>query len=337
MGYMNKLSGRIKQFSILGILVWVLAFSAVQVHGQSSSSNSFGDSYRVSPLRTEITVSQGQSTKVPVYIQNLTPSRVTLRVIRNDFVASDKEDGVPNIILDDTKFAPYHSLKKFMLTPDTITLGPNERGLVNVNVAVPSSAQSGGYYGAIRFAPNGSTNTKNIGVQGSVTSLIILTVPGNLIENLTLKSFDVTQHGKPVSRLGSRDDVSTILRLENKGNIQLAPFGDVFVQKGKKVLYSAKVNDTNPKNLILPGSVRRWDLPLQKLGNFGKYKVSAVVGYGGSGQTITVEKTIWIIPSTVIFGILFAIALLAVLIFLVVRALHSYKKRILRNARRGRY
>lgn len=316
--------------------VIVLATVGPGTFAQSRSQNA-GDAFRVSPLRSEITVSPGQSSKVNVNIQNVTPSKATLRVIKNDFVASDKEDGAPRIILDENESAPSHGLKKFMSAQDTVTLGPNEQKTVPVTISIPVGTLSGGYYGAIRFAPVNTEGQRNVSVQGSITSLVLVTVPGNLVENLTVKSFDVTQHNKPTARLSSNKDVKAVIRLDNRGNVQLAPFGDVYVQKGKKVLSSTKINDKEPKSLVLPESTRKWEIPLDKLGGFGKYKVTAVIGYGGSGQTLTVEKTIWVVPAAYIIGFIILLLALIALVLAAVGGLRSYKRRILRQARRGRY
>ena len=259
---------------------------------------------------------------------------MTLKAINNDFVAGSKENGIPDIILDENEYAPTHSLKRFMAPLPNVTVAPGERKAVEVVVNVPRTAQAGGYFGAIRFAPALADGSNSVNVSGSVASLVLLTVPGNLIENLTIKQFAVEQKNKVAARFSSSKNLDVLLRLENKGNVQVAPFGDIFVQKGKKVVYTAKINDTDPKGLVLPDSVRKWQIPLKNIGSFGKYKVTAVVSYGSSNQTMTVEQTIWIIPTIYIIGGIVAILLILLVIFLIFTSLRAYKRRILRGARR---
>ncbi len=315
----------------------VVAQSGGRVTDNGSTANSEqagGDNLRISPLRSELSIKPGETGKVTVYLQNLTTQTVNFKAINNDFIAGSKEDGMPDIILDENEYAPIHSLKRFMQPIENMQLAPGERKAVDVVINVPQNAQAGGYFGAIRFAPALADGSSSVSVSGSVTSLILMTVPGNLVENLSVKQFGVQQNGKTATRFSNSKDIKALIRLENKGNVHVAPFGEVFVEKGKKVIYSAKINDTTPKGLILPDSVRKWEVPLKDIGSFGKYKVTAVVSYGGSNQTMTMEQTIWIIPAAFIIGAIVILLAIIVIVFLIVKSLKAYKQRILRGARR---
>jgi len=302
--------------------------------GGGSSETTGDSSLRVSPVKSELSAKPGESKKVTIYVQNVSPNTVTLKPVSNDFIADNSENGSPSIIFDDNEYAPTHSLKRFMQPLPNITVGPNERKSVEVTINIPHNAQAGGYYGAVRFAPVLPDGTTSVSVEGSVASLILLRVEGNIVENLTLKQFAVLQKGKEVNRLSSPKDVEVLVRLENKGNVHVAPFGEVFVQKGDKIIHKAKFNDTKPAGTILPDSVRKWTVPADKLGSFGKYKITAVIGYGTSNKTINVEKTIWVIPSIMIFAAIVGVIILIAIIVAIVMALRAYKRRILRSARR---
>lgn len=334
------ISWLIVSFGITALLVVITPVVFAQSGGNVSSdggtsASKTGDSLKISPLRNDVTIRPGETGKVTVYIQNLNPVPVTLKPINNDFIAGSKEDGTPSIILEENEFAPTHSLKKFMLPLDNVTVGPGERKALDVTIQVPANAQAGGYYGAVRFAPALPDGSESVNVSGSVASLVVLTVPGDIVENLTLKEFSITQKGKNVGRfVNSPDDLKAVVRLENKGNIHVAPFGDVFVQKDTKVLSKTTINDITPKGLVLPDSVRQWELPLSDVGNFGKYTVSATVGYGTSGETLNLEKTLWVIPAIYIFGAIIALIVLLAVIIAIVLALKAYKRRILRRSRR---
>lgn len=293
-----------------------------------------GDSLRIAPLRSDVVARPGETVKTTVYVQNLTPAPVTLKAINNDFVAGSKEDGSPSIILDENEYAPTHSLKRFMQPIANLTVKAGERKAVEVTIKVPAGAQAGGYFGALRFAPTLADGSGSVNVSGSVASLILLTVPGNITENLTVKEFGISQKGKLGSRFTTPDDLKAMIRLENKGNIQVAPFGDISVLKGDKVVSSAKLNDISPKGLVLPDSIRKWEVPLNGLGTFGKYKVVATIGYGTNGETMTIEKSLWIIPTSFIIAAIIALIVIIVLIAGVVVSLKAYKRKILRSARR---
>lgn len=311
----------------------VFAQSGGTVTSGGATSGQSGDSLKISPLRTDRVIKPGNSDTVKVYVQNLTRSEITLKAINNDFVAGSREDGIPDIILDENEFAPTHSLKRFMEPVSDITLGPGERKTVDVVISVPQTAKAGGYFGAIRFAGTGGS-ADQVSVSGSIASIILVTVPGNVIESLQIKQFAVEQKGNIASRFSSSKDLNVRLRLENKGNVQVAPVGEVFVEKNGKIIHKAKINDITPAGVVLPDSVRKWDVPLNNIGSFGKYKVTAVVSYGGSNQTMTTEQTIWILPTLLVVGVIVAILAIIAIIVAIVASLKAYKRKILRGARR---
>jgi len=331
-----------RNYLLVAVSVLVLAGgqlgTTVFAASTSSDSNSItnsANSLKISPLRTDIVVEAGESATVEVFITNMTGGAVTLKAISNDFVAGD-EKGTPSIILDENSYAPSHSLKRFMRPVDNIALGPGESRKVEVQIDVPADAQAGGYYGVIRFAP-ASTAGQPVDLATSVASLILLRVPGPVIEDLTLTNFEVRQNGGTASNFRTPDNLELLLRFQNKGNVHAAPFGQIIVKKGKEVVYDYKFNQEDPKGEVLPDSARRWQVPLENLGKFGKYKVIGTFGYGTQGKTINVEKTVWIIPTFYILAAVGGVILLVALIVGIWLFLRSYKRRILRSSSRRRY
>jgi hypothetical protein len=309
------------------------AYAATSTKPATSSVNSNSNTLKVSPLRSDITLKAGTSGKVTTLITNLTSSSVQLKPIENDFVAGD-EKGTPALILDENSYAPSHSLKRFMTPLSNITVAAGATQSVDVNIVVPKSAQAGGYYGAIRFAPAGGSSNQSVNLNASVASLILLTVPGPVTESLTMTNFDIRQNGGSATNFRSPDNLSVLIRFENKGNIQEGPFGQIYVQKGKKTLYTSNFNKESPQQQVLPDSARRWEVPLKNFGKFGKYTVGATLGYGSKGQTINIEKTVWIVPTSYIFtglGILAFLIIVGVGSFIFLR---SYKRKILQSSRR---
>ncbi len=298
----------------------------------SDPSKNNANSIKVSPLRTDVALDPGGSAVVKIYVTNITDEPVVYKPIENDFVAGD-EKGTPSIILDENSYAPSHSLKRFMVPLSNITVAAGAMQEVDLHIAVPKTAQAGGYFGAVRFAPAGSGNQPLVLASG-VASLVLLTVSGPTVEQLTLTNFDVQQNGGTATNFRTPDDLSLLVRFQNKGNVQVAPFGQINVQQGKKVVYTYNFNQDDPKEEILPDSARRWQVPLKHLGKFGKYKISGTFGYGTKGTTINIEKTVWIIPTVYILAIVGGVVLLAVLVGGLFMFLRSYKRRILRSSRR---
>lgn len=339
MGKIRK-SGNVLAIFLCGV---VLIFSNTAVFAAASNNSSAPKTapgstqdLKISPVRNDLTVSAGTTGYVKVLVSNLTAAPLTVQPIENDFV-SGGEQGQPALILDPSSYAPSHSLKRFMMPLGTVTLPPNGGANVTVSIKVPKGAQAGGYFGAIRFVPalGGSSSAASSAVLGeSVASLILMTVPGPTVESLMLTNFEVQQNGSTSSNFRSPNNLNLFMRFENKGNLQEAPFGQIDVQKGKKVVYSYNFNETDPKNEILPDGFRRWSIPLKGMGKFGKYNISATLSYGTKGQSIDITKSIWIIPTTYIVAFFVIILVLAVLIGGTWIFLKSYKRRILKSSRR---
>jgi hypothetical protein len=220
-----------------------------------------------------------------------------------------------------------------MVPIPNVTVAAGGTQEVDVKVAVPKTAQAGGYFGALRFAP-AAGGGQEASLSSGIASLILMTVPGPTVEQLTLTNFDVQQNGGNATNFRTPNDLSLFARFQNKGNLQEAPFGQVYVQKGKKTIYTYNFNQDTPKQEILPDSYRRWTVPIKGMGKFGKYTVGAVFTYGTKGETIDITKSIWIIPTSIILaGVIGTVVLVAVVggswIFL-----KSYKRRILKSSRR---
>lgn len=307
--------------------------SAATKHSAKSTKPNNANGMKVTPLRTDLAIQPGKSATVTVTVTNLTKASLRLQPIENDFVAGN-EEGRPALILDQNSYAPTHSLKRFMLPLNSFGLAPNQSKDVKLTINVPPTAKPGGYFGALRFAP-ASKSGQTQSINSSVASLVLMTVPGATEHHLVLTNFDVKQT-KGSSWFGSFNkpqDMSLLVRFENTGNIQEAPFGQINVTKGKDSVYSYNFNNTNPKDEILPDSARRWTVPLKKLGNFGKYTVTGTFSYA-NGQSIQVSKSFWIIPTSYIVGAVIALVVLILLILVIRTFLKSYKRRVLRGHRR---
>lgn len=153
------------------------------------------DTLKISPVETELTIAAGASAMVKTYITNITNATMEVQPIENDFIAGSQENGTPFIILGANSYAPTHSLKRFMLPLSNITITPGQKKEVDVTIQVPKTAQAGGYYGAVRFAPTSANADSSVNLDTSAASLILVTVPGALVEKLALTNFNVEQNG----------------------------------------------------------------------------------------------------------------------------------------------
>lgn len=100
-----------------------------------------GNGLRVSPVRTDITITPGQSQTISVNVTNVTGGATNLQAIINDFTANPNESGDPAIILDPSQYAANHSLKRFVASLPNVTLQPGDkrqyRLLLKSHLALP--------------------------------------------------------------------------------------------------------------------------------------------------------------------------------------------------------
>lgn len=316
----------------------LLAGSLLLPLSQVSAATASGpaNALRVSPVRSDVTIQPGQSHTVNIVVTNVTGAAATFQAIINDFIANPDESGNPAIILDPTKFAPNHSLKRFVQPVANVTLAPGEEKTVAIVIKVPANAAGGGYYGAVRFAPAGNTNAQNaqLSLSGSVGSLVLAKVPGDIKEQLSIAGIDVVSGKHGGNFFTTNKNLQVNLRFQNGGNIQEAPFGKLLVKnRSGKTIGSFEINNINPPGNVLPDSIRRYETPI-KVGTFGQYKIEGNFGYGSAGQLLSVATTIYVIPASLILAFIIVVVLLAAAIFGIPRLLKAYNRRVLRRAGR---
>lgn len=322
---------------LVEFVVLLSAMAVMQIIGPMSAlAAPANNGYRLSPVRTDLTITPGATQTVTVFIQNASSAVEHIQVVVDDFQAPTNETGYPALLLNGAT-AAQHSLKQFTTIPNsTFTLQPNEQKSVAVLVRVPANATSGGYYGAIRFAPLGSTGSKNVNLSASIASLVLITIPGNLVENLSIAGFGVSQGSgnQTHSFFLSNKKLQAVVRFQNSGNVQEQPFGNIILKHGSKTLTTSAVNKTSLPGNVLPGSIRLFNVKLDKVGWFGKYKIEGDFGYGSKGQLLTAQANFYVIPILVIVLVIIALLALLFLIFGLPRVIRAYNRRVITRANR---
>jgi len=325
----------LKLVAALAVAFAVLMALLISPHSFAQAAKSdAANTIKVTPVRTDLEILPGASKTVQVTVTNLTSTSVSVAPYTNDFVAGD-DRGTPALILDSDKFAPSHSLKRFMAPLSAATIAAKQSKTFNVVITVPKTAQAGGYFGAVRFAPSDPDGGGQVNLSASVASLILLTVPGDTVEKIRLDNFDIQQNGTTGNSFRTPDNLQASFAFTNQGNLQVGPFGRLSVKNGSKVVFETDFNNKDPRDVILPDSSRRWEIPFKNIEAFGHYDVVATFTYGTKNQTIEVTKSFWVIPQWVIFAAIGAVVglllLITLIVFLVIRA---RKRRYLPKARR---
>jgi hypothetical protein len=304
--------GALLVVAALSVAVW-----SGPIAGAQTNNSAVANGFRISPVRSELTIEKGKSETLTISVENPTQVPTTARLIVNDFVAGDDESGAPALILDENAQAPRNSFKKLVGPLNNISLGPNEKKDITVKLSIPADARAGGYYGAIRFVPNADVRQEgtNVGLTASVGSIVLITVPGNLVQKVDLVQLSAQQNGEPKSFF-TNGPVGVMARLKNSGDIHAKPFGRVEVKDMfGKVVTTYEFNETEPRSNILPDSTRRFDKQLDQKKWFGRYTIQASLGYvQGGGDLMIAKSSFWYVPAGALYallGALLAIALAA--------------------------
>lgn len=306
------------------------------VNAQGASQSTVGNGMRVAPVRSDLIIEPGKSQTVDVYVQNVTATTAKLKGIVNDFVASEDESGKPRILLDEDSQAPTHGLKQYVEKVDNFELKANEQKIIKVRVVIPADAAGGGYYGVVRFLPEGVDESKNVSLSASVGSLILVRVPGDIKEQASIESFNVSRgDGKASNIFTTGSGLKATVRVKNSGNVQVSPFGKVQLKKGGKVLGVYEVNGTQPRGSVLPDSIRRFSVDFgDKTKTLGKYTVEGNLGYGDKGQLISAKTDFIVIPLPILITFIICLLLIIAAVFIGPRMLKSHDRKLLRKVRR---
>jgi hypothetical protein len=303
----------------------------------TSSVFAAGNGLRVSPVRTDLVLNPGQNHTVNINVTNVTSQPATLQAVINDFVGNPDESGNPALLLNPDQYASNRSLKRLIAPVKDFSMKPGESKTVPVVISIPKNAAGGGYFGAVRFGPAGSNAAQDqtVSLAGSVGSLILVKVPGDIREQLSIASFDVRRKDSPSSLYMDTKDLSATVRFKNDGNVQEAPFGKILLKnRSGKVLSTYEINNTNPPGNVLPDSIRKFTVPIKGVGSFGQYKLEGNFGYGSGGQLLSASTTFYVVPKSLILIFILIVALLAFLVFGMPRLVRSYNRRVIRKATR---
>ncbi len=330
---------KISRFISVALAVVTLGALTFPVSAQTpnTQTGAAGNGIRISPVRTEVTMSPGEVKVLTLNVQNITSGPAELQAIINDFTAGKDELGQPALILDADKYAPSHSLKRHIAAIPNQAMAAGESKNVKVTISLPKDIKAGGYYGAVRFTPVSGKTGNNVTLSASVGSLILVRVPGDIVENVTVASFD-TRKGVNATNgssfFTSNKDLFAVVRFKNSGTAHEQPFGKVVVKKGNKTIQTTEINATEPRGNVLPDSTRRFTVKLDKVGLWGKYTVEGNFGYGTNGQLISAKTSFFVFPLLFIVIGLLLLALLGWAIFGLPRAIKKYNQNVLRKAGR---
>lgn len=302
----------------------ILVVATSQTHAQTPAGP--GQALEIAPPVLNLRANPGESIQANLSIRDVSTSALVVTSEVNDFTANG-EDGTPKLLLGEGETSPY-SLKSWIAPIPQLTLKPKQIESLPVTIRVPANAAPGGYYAVVRFTAS-APELKDTGVSlsASLGTLILLRVNGDAKEAMSVEQFAISKDGT-VGSLFDAAPLDFIVRVRNEGTVHQQPTGRISVKDmfGNKV---ANVNVNLQQNNVLPGSVRRFESPLNEsvLGDrwlFGRYTADLTVTYGSANDTTTAQTIFWIIPYKLIAAIILGLLLLIFIGRLVLKRYNDY-------------
>ena len=271
----------------------------------------------ISPPLMEITLPPGAQSEQTIQVTNATQNLLELYPAVMNFEAKG-EGGEPNFYPPSEERKKYSLAHWLELSQSKIALTPRQEISFRYKIKVPFDAASGGHYGVVLLgtAPPATDQSKSqVAIAGQVGSLILVRVPGDIIEEGRLDEFSSPW-------FFFKPPVSFTTFIHNLGSAHFKPDGEIAIRnwRGKEV---ERIPLNPKKGNVLPESRRRFDTewipvmkPFWKI-PVGRFSADLKVSYGLSGKTLGSKIYFWIIPWWVI--ITAALLLVAIIILIIFR------------------
>lgn len=240
----------------------------------------------ISPLNFELNGNPGDNISNIVRIYNDLDVPINIKMEVQDFVAAGEKGEV--LIKGSEEGVGNYSLANWVsLNPETFTLTPHSSQMVEFTVRVPADGEPGGHYASILASVSGSGGTEGVSINQKVGSLLLLSVAGQVVEDLNLVTFAADS---PFTEYGP-DKLTADFR--NDGTVHLKPRGFVLV---KNVLGNEVAKIDLPQLNVLPQSVRSVEIPLELGNQFGRYEATLAAIYGATNEPLSAVTVYWVIP-----------------------------------------
>lgn len=165
-------------------------------------------SLTIAPPSLEMTGRPGETISREITIGNLANKKANLQIVTNDF-ALDASGNIQRI--EENTLTSDSELKRFLMknwittSVTSLTLGAGAQEKIGITITIPDNATPGGHYAVVSAVEKGkeeSEKPSNIGIRGSIGSLILVTIPGAFdktgsVHNLTSGVYEKTKGFTP--------------------------------------------------------------------------------------------------------------------------------------------
>ena len=288
---------------------------APSVNAQSSSS------FSISPLSFELTANPGDTLINELNIFNRSDASLPVNIEIEDFVTTG-ESG--KVLVQEAENETYSLTKWIKVYPENLILKPNETRSISFEITVPLNGEAGGHYGSVLASMGGSgmEGTTGSAVSTKIASLILLNVSGEVVEDLEILDFSVSEFQEYAP-------VPFEIRFENKGTVHVKPRGFITITD----MFGNKVKDLEfPQKNVLPGAKRKIEAEWNEEWIIGKFTATVVGGYGTSNTPLNFKTVeFWVLPWKLILGVSIILLIIFFLLFLSRKRLRLAAKILLKG------
>jgi hypothetical protein len=343
------------------VLVWLFiavfaVFAAVPPTTHAQTPNE-GINLQISPLPIELTTKPGSAVTTDLRVRNVGSKTEKLQVR----LLAVSEDDNGQVHLSNPRSSDEW-VKWVSFDRQTFSAPSNEWQTVKMSVSVPKSAAFG-YYFAVEYlrASEEAPRPGTAAARGAVATFILLNAdsPGAKRE-AEITGFSADR--KSYEFLPA----NFLVKVKSKGNVHVAPYGNIFITKGGKQVGIADVNAD--KGNVLPSGSRffssswrdgfpvymvkyngevpvvdksgkpktslRWDFSHANRLRFGHYTAHLVMVYDNGQRDVPMEATLsfWVIPWRVLIGVVIIGIFMAIGIWSTLRKSTGFIKRFSKKA-----
>ncbi len=320
----------ISRIYLLLLFIVLFGFSFSSSVFAQTPTNDAGLNLVTSPLPINLITEPGATVSAQLKVKNGGIKTEQLKVGLMKF-SSYGEEGKP-MLLDREKGDDFFDWVSF--SDNSFEVAPNEWKTITATFKIPKTAAFGYYY-AITFSraeeekPSGARQTAIVGATATLV-LVEVRVPNAKRE---VEVLEFSSNHKFYEFL----PVVFSVKLKNKGNVHVAPRGNIFIDRGKT--HDVAILEINPdKGNILPDSNRifetkwtdgfplyvektknnktildekgnvvktlKWDFSKANKLRWGRHTANMLLVYDDGKKDITIEgkTSFWIIPWRLIVG-----------------------------------
>ena len=240
------------------------------------------------PPTVEQSLDPGGKAEGVMKVINDSTTPLSFTVAVNDFIVEDTK-GTPNMLPANTLSKKFSASSWIGVTPNSFTVLPHDKQVLNYYIQVPSYARPGGHYASVVFTP-----TSNIGVQGTgasvetkVGTLFYISVSGTISEYAMITKF-------LANSFQEYGPVNMVTTIKNFGDLHIKPAGQITIYDmfGRKIETSsfAKFN-------IFPSAARDYQNSIGAKIMIGRFKANILTSYGQNNNLPLIANVyFWVFP-----------------------------------------